>query len=45
MISIIDLGKLSKEEILEKADVFYAANRLNSEEYSEIVELVNKKYL
>jgi len=34
-------GTLDKEAILEKLDVFYAANRLTKKQYQELAALVN----
>lgn len=41
MISLINLKRTSKEELLNKADVFYAAGRLSDSEYAEIVARIN----
>lgn len=40
----IDKGELEekKEGILEKLDAFYAADRLTTEEYKELVAMVNQ---
>ncbi len=35
--SLISNGKKTAEEILDMADVYYAAGRLNQEQYEDIV--------
>lgn len=40
MISLINLKRNSKEDLLNKADVYYAAGRLTDTEYAEIVERI-----
>lgn len=42
MIKLIANGKLSEEELLNKADVYYAAGRLNDEQYEEVVKLITE---
>ena len=34
----------TKEEILEKVDTFYLVNKLNKDEYVELINLINEKY-
>lgn len=38
MKSLIQNSTKTKEELLNMADVYYAAKRLTSEEYAEIIE-------
>ena len=40
MKKLIAAGRQSKEELLNKCDVYYAAGRLTDKEYSELVELI-----
>ena len=40
MISLINLKRNSKEDLLNKADVYYAAGRLTDAEYAELVERI-----
>lgn len=42
MIKLIANGKTSKEELLNKADVYYAAGRLTDEQYTEVVRLIGE---
>ena len=45
MISdVIELKKLSKEDILKKLDVFLLASRITSEEYQSLINKVNEIY-
>lgn len=41
MMNVIKRGKLSKEELTKKANVFYVAGQLTDEEYTEIMQLIN----
>ena len=41
MLRLISLNRKSKEELLNMADVYFAAGRLNADQYTEIVEKVN----
>lgn len=41
MMNVIKRGKLSKEELTKKANVFYMAGQLTDEEYMEIMQLIN----
>lgn len=43
MLKLIANGKTDKDELLNKADVYYAAGRLTDEQYEEIVKLINEK--
>lgn len=44
MIKLIANGKTSKEELLNKADVYYAAGRrLTDEQYTEVVRLIGEQ--
>lgn len=40
MRNLIQNNTKSKDELLDMADVYYAAGRLSAEEYSEIVDLI-----
>lgn len=40
MISLINLKRNTKEDLLNKADVYYAAGRLTDTEYSDLVERI-----
>lgn len=42
MIQLIKISCKTKEELLNMADVFYAAERLVGEQYTEIVEQIKK---
>jgi len=43
-ITVINKGTYgTKEEMLEKLDVFLLNNRINQDEYNELVELLNSK--
>lgn len=42
MIKLIANGKTPKEELLNKADVYYAAGRLTDEQYTEVVRLIGE---
>ena len=41
---VIGAKKLSKEEILEKLDIFLLANRITKDEYKELITKVNTVY-
>ena len=43
MKSLIQNSNKTKEELLNMADVYYAAGRLVSEEYTEIVGIINEE--
>lgn len=43
MKNLIVQGSKIKEELLDMADVYYAAGRLTAKEYSEIVGIINKE--
>lgn len=43
MKSLIANSKKTKEELLNMADVYYAAGRLSDEQYTELVELMEQK--
>ena len=43
MIKLIAKGARSKDELLNMADVYYAAGRLSDEQYEEIVALIEAK--
>lgn len=43
MIKLIAKGERSKDELLNMADVYYAAGRLSDEQYEEIVALIEAK--
>lgn len=40
MISLIKRGKQTKAQLTKKANVYYAAEQLNDDEYTEIMELI-----
>ena len=42
MKSLISQGSKTKEELLRKVNVYYGAEQLTDEQYSEIVSLINK---
>ena len=42
---VIDTKKVSKEEILDKLDVFLLANRITKEEYQELINKINVVYV
>lgn len=41
--SLLSNGKKTAEEILDMADVYYAAGRLNQEQYEDIVASCNRE--
>ena len=43
--NLISNGKKASEEILDMADVYYAAGRLTDEQYTEIVNIVTTNIL
>lgn len=43
MKSLIQNSDKTKEELLDMADVYYAAGRLTAEEYTEIVGIINQE--
>ena len=45
MKNLIQSRVKTKEELLDMADVYYAAGRLTAEEYKEIVDEINKYYI
>lgn len=42
MMNVIKRGKLSKEELTKKANVFYVASQLTDEEYTEIMAKIEE---
>lgn len=42
MLNLIAQKRKGKEELLNMADVYYAADRLTGEQYTEIVNLIEK---
>ena len=42
--NVIDMKKLSKEDILAKLDVFLLANRISKDEYKDLVTKVTQVY-
>ena len=42
MMNVIRRGKLSKEELTKKANVFYVASQLTDEEYTEIMAKIEE---
>lgn len=44
MLQLIEQGKRQKERLLEMADVYYAAGRMTSEEYEDIISKILNKY-
>lgn len=43
MRNLIANSTKTKEELLNMADVYYAAGRMTDEQYTEVVGLVNQK--
>ena len=41
MKKLISIGKRSKTELADKADVYYAAGRLTDEQYAEVIALID----
>lgn len=41
MRNLIKTGRQTKEQLLEKCDVYYGAGRMTSEEYEELVAEIN----
>ena len=41
---LIKTGKRTRDELLDMADVYYAAGRLDDTQYTEIITLINEKY-
>lgn len=39
---LIEAGRYEYEDMLNKLDVFLLGNRINKEEYIELIELMNK---
>ena len=37
---LIQLGKFNKEDIMNKLDIFLLADRISSEEYNHLVEML-----
>ena len=44
LLDVINTKKLSKEDILNKIDVFFIAGRINQEEYTALIEKVKEVY-
>jgi hypothetical protein len=42
MKTLINRGTQSKETLTKKANVYYAANQLNDEQYEEIMNLISE---
>jgi len=42
MKKIIEAGNYDKEDVMEKLDIFYAANRITKSQYQELVALVGE---
>lgn len=40
---LISNGTKTNEELLKMADVYYGAGRITSDQYTEIMEQINKK--
>ncbi|WP_353096261.1 hypothetical protein [Tissierella praeacuta] len=40
--NLIDAGKYEKEDMTNKLDVFFAFDRINTEQYQELLEKVNQ---
>ena len=40
MKNLIAMGKKSKKELLDMADVYYGTGRLTDEQYKEIIEMI-----
>lgn len=43
MKSLMQNSTKTKDELLDMADVYYAAGRLTGEQYTEIVESINSR--
>lgn len=41
MLSLIRRGKKSKAELTKKANVYYAADQLDDEQYAEIMDMID----
>ena len=41
---VIKAGKKTREELLDMADVYLAADRLTTDQYTEIIALIDEKY-
>ena len=44
MLIVINNNTQTKNQLLKKADVYYANERLNDEEYKNIIAEINKKF-
>lgn len=44
LIEIKEFGKESKEDLLEKLDVFLLNNRITQEQYEELTQLLKSKH-
>lgn len=42
MKNLIKSGRQSKEQLLEKCDVYFGAGRMSDREYEELVALINE---
>ncbi|MCM1218043.1 MAG: hypothetical protein NC548_26455 [Lachnospiraceae bacterium] len=43
MKNLVQRGNRTREELLDMADVYFAAGRLTKEQYEEIVRQINEK--
>lgn len=43
MKSLISNGTKTNEKLMEMADVYYAAGRLSNEQYTDIINMINKR--
>ena len=44
IINVIESKKLTKEDLLDKLDVFLLANRISKEEYKDLVTRIDQAY-
>ena len=44
LLDVINTKKLTKEDILNKIDVFYVAGRITEEEYKALIDKVKEVY-
>lgn len=40
--NLVAMGRKSKEELLDMADVYYGVGRITSEQYTELIGLINQ---
>ena len=44
IINVIESKKLTKEDLLDKLDVFLLANRITKEEYKDLITRIEQAY-